>query len=79
MSASNEQRAEPCRWPASPVLVDYYTIQPSADRWLVVATVRDDASHSPAHRLVVGVAGSRDAAIGDMVRRLTRIISPAAD
>lgn len=67
-------RGTPGRTRRRPVRVDYYSVQPSSDQWIVVASVEDgDGSVVLSDSaLVVGAASSREAAIGDMVRRLTR-------
>jgi len=68
------------RWPSPPVRVDYYTVQSSVDRWVVVATVENARSGRvrAAQTLVVGAATNRDDAIGDMVRQLTSVVAPVA-
>lgn len=80
MTIGNRRWGEPGRWISPPVRVDYYTVQPSADQWVVVATVHNPlATVIPSSdALVVGAAASRDDAIGDMVRRLTRVVVPLA-
>ena len=68
------------RWPAPPLRVEYYTVESGADQWIVVATVHnvDDTAPLSSQALVVGAAASRDGAIGDMVRRMTRVVTPIA-
>lgn len=78
MSTGNRRWDEPGRWISPPVRGDYYTVQSSPDQWVVVATVHNaiDTIAPSSDALVVGAAASRDDAIGDMVRRLTRVVVP---
>lgn len=77
MEDETRRRSTAGRRSSRPMRVDYYTVQPSPSQWIVVASVEDggDADPLAGTTLVVGSAASRDAAIGDMVRRISHSIT----